>query len=170
MPVNKGSWARSRIEGEETQDEFVEIAKSRGYEVEKANRHEDRVLHFDYKIIKDGKLHRVEVKGMKRLNRRFAERQDEWVTLEFRGIAGYKGWLYGEADFIAFQTHDGFVLVKRDELVKLAEDKIDRTQWVQRSWEAKYKVYKRYDRPQEMVGMVRMQDLLSLSHRFWKKV
>ena len=44
------------------------------------------------------------------------------LLLELKGVSGYAGWLYGEADFIAFERdRGGFVVFKRSDLADLIE-------------------------------------------------
>lgn len=47
-----------------------------------------------------------------------------YLLVEFRNVAGEKGWVYGDADVIAFMLSDGFLVVGRDDLRRMAEGKI----------------------------------------------
>lgn len=44
------------------------------------------------------------------------------LLLELKGVSGYAGWLYGEADYIAFEKdRGGFMVFKRSDLADLIE-------------------------------------------------
>lgn len=49
----------------------------------------------------------------------------EKLVLELQTNSGYPGWLYGKADFIAFEMYRKFRLVPRKELIKVVEATVD---------------------------------------------
>lgn len=79
-----------------------------------ATKEENIYKHID--IIVDGI--KVDVKGMKRLNREDANVNPDIHYVEFQNVRGDKGWLYGEADYIAFEQPDYFIMVDRKKLGK----------------------------------------------------
>ena len=62
----------------------------------------------------------VDVKGLKKSH------LDGYVLVEFKTVDGRAGWAAGgsKADLIAFQFPEGFYVVKREDLYKLANDKV----------------------------------------------
>ena len=62
----------------------------------------------------------VDVKGLKKSH------LDGYVLVEFKNVAGNAGWAAAKskADLIAFQFPEGFYVVKREDLYKLANDKV----------------------------------------------
>ena len=91
-----------------------------------------------YVIDENGILKSVDVKIMKKTSRSDASAQDKWIWVEFNNVNGNDGWLYGEADYIAFERQNNFTLVNRKELVKIAEELVDLKNTVSSSKLAKY--------------------------------
>ncbi len=77
---------------------------------------EDMHEHWDFKTeIK------IDVKGMKKKSRSQDAEPDENIHwIELKNVMGRLGWLYGEADFFAFETKKYWVVV----------DKLKLQQWV----------------------------------------
>lgn len=112
------------IYGELVAEEFVKNMPNR-FKVKKASLYEDSINHYDYLVIdtKTNKSTLVEVKGAKR---RFKfiegtnilqERQDD-VWVEFIGVSGQSGWIFGKADYFAIYRTDGrFCFVNRLKLL-----------------------------------------------------
>ena len=63
---------------------------------------------------------KVDVKGLKKSH------YDGYVLVEFKTVDGRAGWAANgsKADLIAFQFPEGFYVVKREDLYKLANDKV----------------------------------------------
>lgn len=64
---------------------------------------------------------KVDVKGLKAI-KRYQPVQDEFIWVEMKNVRGNKGWLYGKADFFAFQTFTGWLICPKNALQKLVED------------------------------------------------
>lgn len=82
-----------------------------------ATNKEERFGHFDYVVDEfyGVKNARVEVKATKAPSR--GQQADSTILyIELRSVGGHPGWVFGQADFIAFQLNDGFVVFKRPEL------------------------------------------------------
>lgn len=148
------------------------MAADRSYEVKKSSKQEDCKEHFDYRFTKDNKTIKVEVKAMKRVSRSQDSGQDEWIWVEFKNVIGELGWLYGKADYIAFEMKDSFLFVDRQDLAKLSEKVVDMRDIVKSPFEARRKCYHRKDRPNELVSMIHINDILSsneIKYKVWKK-
>lgn len=144
--------------GDNAEARFVRIAGKKGWKVKKSSRHDDRINHIDYYLTgrdKDGSdfTFSVEVKSRKAL-RRGQPVQDKWLYLEFKGIEGHDGWLYGKATFIAFEVEDGFILVNRAKLAAWGEEAVDGSKRATWAGGARYIRYSRRDRPDEFVSIV----------------
>jgi hypothetical protein len=156
--------------GNNAETELKKIAAVKGVEIEKSSRHNDMKEHFDYFFHHKTGTKKIEVKAMKKLSRS-GEQQDEWIWVEFKNVGGNAGWLYGKADLIAFEFKEHFLFVNREELAALAEKLVDRETIVKKSCDAKYKGYRRWNRPNELTGMIHNKDLLTLSYKkVWKKI
>jgi hypothetical protein len=93
--------------------------------------------------------------------------QDKWVLIEFKTIHGYPGWIYGKADFIAFKVREGFLVVPRIDLLRLANEKIDKNTYVMNNDDALYKVYARIDRG-DLIGRIQRKDIeTEIPHEIW---
>ena len=149
----------SRQMGRDAERSFVETFESQGHRCVKSTRHENMREHWDFLV--DDK-YKVEVKARKKERRDDKSPNDEWIYVEFKNIIGYPGWLYGRADYIAFERPNGFLVVPRVLLVKAAEDKI-KLVWTDRP--TPYKSYRRWNRSDEHVGVLLINDILQLPNR-----
>jgi hypothetical protein len=138
-PGNVTEWV------DETEEEFVRWAEARGWRTERASPDQDRGEHWDVAIRRGKERYRVDVKGRSRLRRSDPDPQDTWHWVELRGVVD-DGWLFdGQADFIAFQTPDSFLLVPRRDLEAHVRHHVDPEALVSRQGQAEYRVYHRRD-------------------------
>ena len=154
--------------GESAQFKFKELAEAKGWKVTPANEQQDIHEHWDFFIEKDGEQSRVDVKAMKRIRRSDPYPQDKLVWIELHGVRDYdEGWLYGGgADHIAFETKQGFIIVKRQDLIELLEKTVDFKDQVSSPAKALYKIYQRPGRP-DKITMIETRKLLELRYAFW---
>ena len=107
-------------DGRRAEENFKRLFENRfGVAPLKTEEDDDKYCHIDFYMqvpTNEGNIHTasVDVKSWKQ------EPNDVWI--EFVSY-GRLGWLYGEANYIAFETPDekGFIIVDREELVKLVE-------------------------------------------------
>jgi len=147
--------------GNDAETKFRKLCSAKGFKVVKSTREQDMREHWDFLV----NTSRVDVKAMKKLNRHDTKANPYIVYVEFRNVRGDNGWLYGEADWIALETEWGFVLVKRLDLVELAETKIS-SDFTNRP--TVNKSYRRSDRPDEHVGLLNLGDVLQLPYKVIK--
>lgn len=148
------------------------MAELRSYKIKKASKQEDIKDHFDYRFSKNGKELKIEVKAMKRVSRSQDNGQEEWIWVEFKNVQGNLGWIYGKADYVAFELKDSFIFVDRKDLVKLSEEICDLTDIVRNPFEAQRKGYHRKNRPNELVSMIHINDILKsdkVKYHVWQK-
>jgi hypothetical protein len=127
------------------QDEFARVAERRGWTVTRASGEQDRREHWDVSLEGGKERYRVDVKARSRIRRRDPAPQDDWHWVELRGIVD-DGWLFGgQADLIAFQTSDSFVLVQRVVLAAHVRAHVDPDDAVTDPRRAEYRVYHRRD-------------------------
>lgn len=103
----------------------------------------------------------VDVKAMKRHRRSDTDTDDTKLWIEFKNVRGQKGWLYGKADFLAFERPLGFSFIKRTALVEWAERNIDLTKPVSSAKLAYLKGYTRKDRS-DLIAFVNFADIVHL--------
>jgi hypothetical protein len=149
--------------GYATEDTFEKLAVQNGYGVRHATK-EEQIQHIDF-ILDSPKWHniKVDVKARKKTSRKNKEFNDKWVWIEFRNVQGNDGWIYGKSNFIAFERREDFVIVNRVTLRNwLGKSNV---RWdmppVKNSWEAKYRIYSRRGR-RDQLTQVKMSDILKL--------
>lgn len=165
-------YKQSIKEGKSAEDEFSRLAKLRGFLVKPATGME-QFDHVDFHLTseeEDGLMTAmVDVKARKRKKRSDSYVQDEWIWVEFKNVRGKDGWLYGLADFIAFETEESFILSFRKELVDWCESKIDLKDKVYSAEEAEYMPYTRKGK-QDLISMIQLRDIENLPNTaIWKK-
>ena len=148
---------------------FDQIAESKNLEVKNARRRENIHKHIDKYITQESETWSVDIKARKKTSRSDSSVQDEWIWIEFQNVRGNLGWLYGEADNIAFETQDSFVIVDRNSLIDYVENVVDMGKPVRKSFLAKYKTYRRAGR-QDLLTMVELSQIKNnCKHFIWQK-
>ena len=156
--------------GEKAEDVFARIAAQKGWKVTTASNYANINDHWDFLIQKGAERYRVDVKGMKRFSRYDPGVQDNWIWIELHGVREHdRGWLYdGKADLIAFEKKGSFVVVRRDDLIKLVEQLVDMNTTVHSAKDARYKVYSRPGRP-DRITMIETEKLAGIRWDEWPK-
>ena len=104
-----------------------------------------------------------EISGLDVLKNLKSEKSTKWVWVEVKNMDGQPGWLYGDANFIVFELSDSFLFVERKSLINHIHSNIDFSlPLVQNTWEAKYKLYQRKGKL-DQIAQVKVSSLLSLS-------
>jgi hypothetical protein len=85
--------------------------------------------------------------------------EETWV--EMRNTLGGPGWLYGEADLIAFDQGDRFLVVERVTLKEWIEENVERV-YVTSARDALMKVYTRHGK-KDMITLVKTYHLKGLA-------
>jgi hypothetical protein len=156
--------------GLSAEEELKKIAKTKNISIVKSSKEEDMYDHFDYYFNFKETSKKIEVKAMKKISRNDIQ-QSEWIWVEFRNVCGYPGWIYGKSDLVAFELKNHFIFVDRKELVSLCESIVDTKTIVKSPDQAKYKGYRRWNRPKELTAMINISDIKGLSYKkIWKKV
>ena len=163
---------QSMKEGQESELKFSQLAKLRGFLVEPATGME-QFDHIDFHLTseeEDGTMTAmIDVKARKRINRNDDEFDDEWLWIEFKNVRGKQGWIYGVADFIAFEIKDSFILSYRKELCDWCLDHVDIKNIVKNAQEAEYVAYSRKGK-QDLIARILTEDVIKLPHsQVWKK-
>ena len=148
---------------------FDKIAELKCFEVRNAKRRENMQKHIDKYVTDDAGTWSVDIKARKKTRRSNDNAQDDWIWIEFQNVRGNTGWLYGEADYIAFETQDNFVIVKKDSLIEYVEGAVDMGKSVKYSGEAKYKTYRRAGR-NDLLTMAELSEIKNnCEHSIWEK-
>jgi hypothetical protein len=155
MPNHKFKGSPSWNRGQETESNFGDLLKQQFKEVRPATLPE-QYDHIDW-ICEKGT---IDVKAMKRISRG-SEIQSEFIWVEFRNNAGLDGWLYGKQDWIAFESPDRYVLVRRSELLSFCLALCDLENRVDQAKDALYRGYTR-DGRRDLIAMIRFDDLFKI--------
>ena len=144
-------------EGKEKEVMFADLFSS--YSL--SDKNTDIIEHYDLTI---GNT-RIDVKGLKKVNRWDNEVNENIHWIEIKGITGNLGWLYGEADYFAFETFDYWILVSK---IKLQE--LIKTRTIKK-WVKEKELYKLYQRPnkQDVITLVKTIDLCSIAESIINK-
>ena len=122
--------------------------------VRHATPEEDMEDHWDLRLYCD-----VDIKTMKKV-RRGDEAPDENINwLEIKNVHGKLGWLYGKADYFAFETLRYWIVVERDALQAWVKDNIYK-EFVEEP--SLYKLYQRRGRS-DVITLISTHDLYFLS-------
>ena len=165
-------YKQSILEGLTAEKEFSRLAKLRGFKVEPATGME-QFDHIDFHLTSDEEdgimTAMVDVKSRKRISRSDESFHDELVWIEFKNVRGKDGWLYGLADFIAFEIEDSFILSFRKELVDWCESRINIRTKVLNPEDALYSGYSRKGK-QDLLSLIKMRDIEKLPNTaIWEK-
>jgi hypothetical protein len=167
-----GKYALELKHGEEAEETFAELAELNGYYIEESTNYSNIVEHIDFYLASKRGLDdfSVDVKARKKSRRNNTWYDDQMVWVEFHNVAGKKGWLYGEADKIAFEREKDFVIVDRVALTKFCEKAVAPI-FVKNVNEALYKIYRRKTR-KDVISMVLMTDIVDDIENiiYWNKV
>jgi hypothetical protein len=109
---------------------------------------------------------KYDVKAMKKWNRADPEPTDRMHYIELRNVNGDLGWLYGEADYIVFETRAHWIVVKRRTLMPFIEGLTENSE--QSLKPAVYRLYQRNGR-KDLMTVVPTVDLLAISEEIIKK-
>jgi len=99
------------------------------------------------------------------------KQSQEWLWIEFKNAKGEDGWIHGDAHFVAFERNYDFIVVNRKEMVKMLNSGKIRYDlpFVDLAKKAKYRIYKRSGKPEE-ITQINVKDLKGLeSYQLWKK-
>lgn len=154
--------------GEKAENIFEELAKKRGLKIKKSS-FRQQLSHIDFLITnKENKTFFIDVKARKRVSRYTDSFTDELIWIELKNVQGNEGWLYGCADFIAFERENDFVIVPRKNLILIC-DKLITSKIVEKSTEALYCRFSRKTRKDEL-SLIKMQDILNGTKvQIWQK-
>jgi len=130
-------------------------------EFKQASKEEDMYEHWDIKMSL-----KVDVKAMKKIHRQDKSANENIHYVELKNVNGKKGWLYGDADYFAFETEDYFVMVSKVKLQEFIANKCKNKELC--SYPQLYKLYSR-DGRQDMVTLVKTIDLIYISDKIIDK-
>lgn len=121
-----------------------------------ASKEEDMYQHWDYKVYYKGTSIKIDVKEMKKWDRQDENTDEDLLWIELMNVHGNTGWLYGDADFIAFEQYWEWLIVSRIQLADLISHLVvDTTIYTTKQ---KYKRYRRKGR-KDIVTAILVEDI-----------
>jgi hypothetical protein len=155
--------------GERAENLFILLAIRLGWKISASSGRENIDEHWDYLIEKDDTSYKVEVKSKKRITRGDQGPQQDLTWIELHGVRPKDtGWLFGKADLIAFEKETSFLIVKKPDLLKMVNKKVDLVAKVKNPKDAVYKIYKREGRKDKLT-LLPMKDIEEIKFMEWKK-
>jgi len=157
------------LPSQEQKISFEDLATARGYSPKRAYRRDyNNVTHLLKAKGKSGKPMEIRFDVKKIKNKKQSQ---EWLWIEFKNAKGEDGWIHGDAHFVAFERNYDFIVVNRKEMVKMLNSGKIRYDlpFVDLAKKAKYRIYKRSGKPEE-ITQINVKDLKDLkSYQVWKK-
>lgn len=154
--------------GEQAENLFILLAVRMGWKVSSSSNHENIHDHWDYLIEKETDSFKVEVKSKKRIQRSEDRSQNDFIWVELQNVRGETGWLFGKADLIAFEKEKSFLIVKKPDLLKTVNQKVNLVAKVKTPKDALYKIYQR-DGRKDKVTLLPIKDIEEIKFMEWAK-
>jgi len=138
-----------------SEQKFLQSCRNKNFTVQQSSKLEDIHEHWDFKVNNST----VDVKALKRINRSDSMFSTDYTWVELQNVRGNTGWLFGDADYIAFEQLNHFLIVKRIDLIDFCKKNV-KDQFVDRASQAIYKKYQRKNR-QDIISLISLKDLVS---------
>jgi hypothetical protein len=142
--------------GKEAEREFAANFKN----AIEATPEEDMKNHVDLKV-----TYRIDIKGLKKKNRSDNETNEMIHWVEFHNVQGKLGWLYGEADYFAFELKEYWLIVDKFKLQDFLHNKVIKEYMPKPEL---YRLYRREGR-KDSITLVSSIDLCYICDKFIKK-
>ena len=171
MEIRPSTLDRSARIGDESAAEFARLMRSRGWKVRESTPEQDRLQHIDFICERGASHYLIDVKGRKASS-------DTHILIELRGITGRAGSLFG-AGYLAFHTKNEFLLVARAALFPVVKNMLGFSvsfkggfsislteKWTTAQPAVAPHIYRRPDRPLEMVTFLPVENVRALAVPF----
>jgi len=109
-PMTEATRKRTKTIGDKAEASFEKAVSLTNLKIRKSTRHEDMHHHIDYHVTNlAGQWRAFDVKAYKKSS------EAGNILIEWKNVRGKDGWIYGKADFIAFDMKGYFLCVVRHE-------------------------------------------------------
>ena len=160
-------------DGTEAENAYVKALEGDESGLYKFLRHattsEDMMQHWDLKFRCGGSPLLSDVKSH-RHKYRHGPLLEGFFVVEWKNVAGKKGWILGEADEIAYEYYDDFYVFNRQELMNYTFMITDFSKKVTKFFDCVNCIYQRKDRKDQMT-LIKISGLLeSVPHEIFPKI
>lgn len=160
-------WDNFYLKGLIKENEFSELLiLSEGGKTKHASRKDDINGHVDIIWTINNHNYFFDVKSLKKTNRSDLVTDDKIHWIELQNVTGKIGWLYGKAHYIAFETLYDWLVVRRQDIIKLIQNKV-----VNKNISSSKELYTYYQRRgrQDIIVKVLTDDLRKIAKKTLKK-
>ena len=155
-------WSDFYQEGLTKEKEFGDLlVKKNGGSYVHASQKDDMFNHIDLFYTIAGKTYSFDVKSMKKSNRKDSTVDDQIHWIELQNVRGNPGWIYGKANFIAFELMNSWLIVNREKIIDWIDKKVT-NKTISKSKDF-YTYYQRWGR-QDIVVKVKTSDLREIAN------
>lgn len=146
--------------GKEAENIFVKTALKNGWKfLRKASTQQDMEEHWDYEFLTTKNIAiKIDVKAHRDTFRNSGKKLKDFYIVEWVNVYGNKGWIEGDAHFIAYEYFGKFYFYKRDKLEQACRPMVNFNKWVKNTEESLYCIYQRKDRL-DQISRIRISDL-----------
>lgn len=164
LKKNYATFYQMYLDGLKTEEFVMKIIENQLNGIcTKASLYEDRHEHIDFHcLLPNGEHLDVDVKGVRKNARTDNNVDDSINWIEYTNVKGNPGWIYGKATHIAFVTNTQTIFVKRENLVKFAEECIRNKDIVFKLPTECYVPYQR-SRRLDLITKIYTKDLIPLA-------
>lgn len=155
--INTTGKSKEFIIGKLKEEDFKNIFSN----VKKSTDEQDMYEHWDLELSV-----KVDVKSLKKQNREDVLYNENFHWVEIKNVNGETSWLYGKADYFAFETIDYWVIVEKKNLQDFIEAKCKGKE-IETSKDP-YTLYRRPNR-KDIIVKVKTIDLIYISTKLIKK-
>jgi hypothetical protein len=149
------------LKGNAAEQKFQNLANELGWDVIESTIDSDRYEHIDFVITWGNPQNPHEPAASYSVDVKAQNELADCTWIEIRNTQGEAGWLYGNADLIAFDKGDKFVVVEREVLKDWIEENVAK-EYVTEARDAHMKVYSRPDK-NDMLTLVKTYHLIGLA-------
>ena len=139
-------------DGKKIEEKFAEMFDSFNY----STKEQDIKEHWDVEI-----KFKFDVKSVKKIRRNDSYHNELYHFIEIKNVNGDNGWLYGKADFFAFETFKYFIIVSKDTLQNFIAENVVKI-YVDSPDKALYCLYSRAGR-KDIITMITSIDLMRIA-------
>lgn len=165
--ISNATFQRLLDEGKRVEELFLSLMETAGYKARLSSESDNKYKHIDvwFSLIAGEKEYGVDVKAAKKLSRADDSVDYSIHYLELKNVWGNSGWLYGEAHYIAFEIESAFIIVSTPRLRAWVAENVE-NKWVNKAKDA-YKM--KYSRADDVITLIKVDDLLDIANRIIDK-